>query len=67
MHGGAGVPFLDISLESEPRNPVYNPPPKKTSCNAEIQEQYENGEPVPSLAERFGISKARVYQILNEA
>jgi hypothetical protein len=49
--------------ENTPRDPINNSIPKKTSRNEEIRERYENGEPVPSLAERFGISKAQVYQI----
>jgi len=37
----------------------------KSSRNAEVVSRYEAGETGTKLARRFGITHARVYQILN--
>jgi len=40
---------------------------KKRNRNAEIRKRYAAGESIVALAEVFGISKQRVYQIITGA
>lgn len=47
-----------------PQTPLSAITPPKIDRNNEIWAAYVDGESVPSLAKRYGISKPRIYQIL---
>jgi Mor family transcriptional regulator len=53
--------YLGIVL---PPHPVSKVTPQKHIRNAEIRERYRAGESLSTLAEVFGISEQRVYQIV---
>jgi len=49
-----------------PQTPVSNSTSAKCARNAEIRARYKLGESRATLAEVFGISEQRVWQILND-
>jgi Mor family transcriptional regulator len=49
-----------------PQSPVSNGPSPKCKRNAEIRARHQNGESIATLAEVFGISEQRIWQILND-
>jgi|GEM_PF-4027802 len=51
-------------LESSPSESIPNKP-KKTRRNDEIRDRYKNGESIPQLAVAYGLSNARIHQILH--
>ena len=59
--------FLLSLLYAQPREPA--PPPKnarKSKRNADIRRRYASGEwSIPMLAREYGISNARVHQIIH--
>jgi DNA invertase Pin-like site-specific DNA recombinase len=53
--------YRDKSLSP---SPITHQIPPNTIRNQLVRELYQSGVSVPTLAIQFGISKARVYQIL---
>jgi hypothetical protein len=51
------------SFQTPPEKPLSDVI-EKTERNAEIRERYTQGETIPELARAYGISNARVHQIL---
>ena len=49
-----------------PRSPVSDGTSPKCARNAEIRARHQKGEPIATLAEVFGITEQRIWQILNE-
>ncbi|MBL1138211.1 MAG: hypothetical protein D8M56_23145 [Chloroflexi bacterium] len=49
-----------------PQEPINNSTPQESSRNQLVENLYQSGVSVPALAKQFGISKARVYQILKD-
>jgi Mor family transcriptional regulator len=49
-----------------PQSPVSNGTLPKCARNAEIRARHEKGESISTLAEAFGITEQRIWQILNE-
>ena len=59
---------LLLSLLYRPdHRPVSLETPPKTDRNKEVYDLYRQGWSVPRLSREFGVSKPRVYQILNDA
>ncbi|MFP4324223.1 MAG: helix-turn-helix domain-containing protein [Anaerolineales bacterium] len=56
---------LLYSGQPTPQNPQSNKTPRKVKRNDEIRERYAQGETIPELAKAFGLSNARVHQILH--
>jgi len=53
--------YIDLPLPASPQSQAT---PKQADRNADIRARYAAGISVPELARDYGISKARVYQIL---
>ena len=53
------------SLYSTPREPVTAKNDPKPERNSQIQTLYAQGLSIPELAQQFGLSHARVHQILH--
>jgi Mor family transcriptional regulator len=49
-----------------PQSPVSDGTSLKCKRNAEIRARHEKGESITTLAEVFGITQQRVWQILND-
>jgi Mor family transcriptional regulator len=49
-----------------PRSPVSDGTLPKCARNAEIRARHQNGESIATLAEVFGVTQQRIWQILNE-
>jgi Mor family transcriptional regulator len=49
-----------------PRFPVSDATSPKCKRNAEIRARHQKGESIATLAEVFGISEQRIWQILND-
>ncbi|MBI5957939.1 MAG: helix-turn-helix domain-containing protein [Chloroflexi bacterium] len=49
-----------------PQSPVSDGTLPKCKHNAEIRARHEKGESISTLAEAFGITEQRIWQILNE-
>jgi Mor family transcriptional regulator len=49
-----------------PQSPVSNGTSPKCARNAEIRARHQRGETIATLAEVFGITEQRVWQILND-
>jgi hypothetical protein len=49
-----------------PQSPVSSSPSPKCKRNAEIRARHRKGESIATLAEVFGITQQRVWQILND-
>ena len=49
-----------------PRSPVSNGTVPKCVRNAEIRARHQKGESIATLAEVFGITEQRIWQILND-
>ena len=49
-----------------PQSPVSDGTLPKCKRNAEIRARHKNGESLATLAEIFGISEQRIWQILND-
>ena len=49
-----------------PQSPVTDGPFRKCARNAEIRARHKNGESIATLAEVFGITEQRIWQILND-
>jgi Mor family transcriptional regulator len=49
-----------------PQAPVSNGTLPKCARNAEIRARYQKGESIATLAEVFGITEQRIWQILND-
>jgi len=49
-----------------PRSPVSDGPTPKCARNAEIRARHKKGESIATLAEAFGITEQRIWQILND-
>jgi hypothetical protein len=49
-----------------PQSPASNGPSPKCARNAEIRARHLKGESIATLAEVFGITQQRVWQILND-
>jgi hypothetical protein len=49
-----------------PQSPVSDGPVRKSARNAEIRARHKKGESMATLAEVFGITEQRVWQILND-
>jgi Mor family transcriptional regulator len=49
-----------------PQSPISDGTSTKCKRNAEIRARHKNGESIATLAEVFGISEQRIWQILNE-
>lgn len=47
-----------------PQTPISNSTPAKCARNAEIRARYKRGESRATLAEVFGVSEQRVWQIV---
>ncbi|MBZ0282777.1 MAG: hypothetical protein K8L97_18710 [Anaerolineae bacterium] len=47
-----------------PQKPKSGKTPRQSARNAEIKHKYEGGVSVPEIAEEYGVSINRVYQIL---
>ena len=48
-----------------PQSPVSDGPSPKCARNAEIRARHQQGESIATLAEVFGITEQRVWQILH--
>ena len=48
-----------------PQSPVSDGPSPKCARNAEIRARHQKGESIATLAEVFGITEQRVWQILH--
>jgi Mor family transcriptional regulator len=57
------ISYRGINL---PRSPVSDGTTPKCARNAEIRARHEKGESIATLAEVFGITEQRIWQILNE-
>ncbi len=55
--------YLGIVL---PSHPVSKITPQKHARNAEIRARHRAGESFSTLAEVFGITEQRIWQILND-
>jgi Mor family transcriptional regulator len=49
-----------------PQSPVSNGTSPRCARNAEIRTRHEKGESIATLAEIFGITEQRIWQILND-
>ena len=49
-----------------PQSPVSDGTSPKCTRNAEIRARHEKGESIVTLAEAFGITEQRIWQILND-
>jgi Mor family transcriptional regulator len=49
-----------------PQSPVCDGTSPKCKRNAEIRARHQKGESIATLAEVFGISEQRIWQILND-
>jgi Mor family transcriptional regulator len=49
-----------------PQSSVSNGPSPKCARNAEIRARHQKGESIATLAEIFGITEQRIWQILND-
>jgi hypothetical protein len=49
-----------------PQSPVSDGTSPKCARNAEIRARHQKGESIAKLAEVFGITKQRIWQILND-
>jgi hypothetical protein len=49
-----------------PQSPVSDGALPKCTRNAEIRARHQNGESIATLAEAFGITEQRIWQILND-
>jgi Mor family transcriptional regulator len=49
-----------------PQSPVSDGTLSKCKRNAEIRARHKNGESIATLAEVFGITEQRIWQILND-
>jgi Mor family transcriptional regulator len=49
-----------------PRSPVSDGTSPKCKRNAEIRARHKEGESIATLAEAFGITEQRIWQILND-
>jgi len=47
-----------------PQTPISNSTPAKCARNAEIRARYKRGESGANLAEVFGITEQRVWQVV---
>ena len=53
------------SFQAPPEKPItYRD--EKAARNDEIRQRYENGESIPNLAIEYGLSNARIHQILHK-
>lgn len=64
---GAQIILLELYLQHSPLPPPVDGWYRKTERNEQIRQLYEQGEQTSDLAQHFGISQARVYQILKHA
>jgi Mor family transcriptional regulator len=48
-----------------PQHPVSDGPFRKCARNAEIRARHEKGESIATLAEVFGITEQRIWQIIH--
>jgi hypothetical protein len=62
---GVRVGYLVSRLEL-PRFPVSDGTISKCIRNAEIHARHKKGETIATLAEAFGITQQRIWQILND-
>jgi Mor family transcriptional regulator len=49
-----------------PQSPVSDGTSPKCARNAEIRARHQKGESIATLAEVFGITEQRIWQILND-
>jgi Mor family transcriptional regulator len=49
-----------------PQSPVSDGTVPKCARNAEIRARHKNGESIATLAEVFGVTEQRIWQILND-
>ena len=64
-HSQAAKYLLSTLYQIPPLQPVISKTNPKIDRNVEIRRLYAAGWSVPKLSREFGISKPRVYQILN--
>ena len=57
------ISYRGMSL---PQSPVSNGTSPKSARNAGIRARHQQGESIATLAEVFGITEQRIWQILNE-
>jgi hypothetical protein len=49
-----------------PQSPVSDGTSPKCARNAEFRDRHQKGESISTLAEVFGITEQRIWQILND-
>jgi Mor family transcriptional regulator len=55
------IPYRGLEL---PQFPVYDSTSPKCKHNAEIRARHQKGESIATLAEGFGVTEQRIWQIV---